>query len=53
MLKLTRENQIIDLPDLNRFHIGDKVIVDAGADNDRFEGVVIGIEMTRRFSSGR
>jgi hypothetical protein len=52
MLKLSQENQIIDLPDLNRFRIGDEVIVDASADNDRFEGVIIGIEMTRRYSFG-
>lgn len=52
MLKLTLENQIIDLPDLNRFRIGDHVIVDASADNDRFQGVIIGIEMNRRFSIG-
>lgn len=52
MLKLSQENQIIDLPDLNRFRIGDQVVVDASADNDRFEGIIIGIEMSRRFSSG-
>ena len=47
MLKLTQENQIMDLPDLNRFQIGDEVVVDASADNDRFEGVIIGIELRR------
>lgn len=45
MLKLSQENRIIDLPDLNSFKIGDEVIVDASADNDRFEGVIIGIEL--------
>ncbi|OJF97617.1 hypothetical protein [Pararhizobium antarcticum] len=52
MLKLSLENKLIDLPDLNRFQIGDEVVVDASADNDRFEGVIIGIEMNRRFSIG-
>lgn len=52
MAEITQENKIIDLPDLNRFRIGDSVVVDASADNDRFEGVIIGIELARRFSSG-
>lgn len=48
MLKISLENKIIDLPDLNRFKIGDEVVVDASADNDRFEGVIIGIELRER-----
>lgn len=51
MLKLSQENKIIDLPDLNRFRIGDEVIVDANADYDRFEGVIIGIELRRLHGS--
>ena len=41
-LTLTNENRLIDIPDLNRFKIGDEVICDATADYDRFEGVIIG-----------
>lgn len=52
-VKLTPENKIIDLPDLNRFRVGDQVIVDASADNDRFEGVIIGIELRRVYGSNR
>jgi hypothetical protein len=51
MTEITRENHLIDIPDLNRFRIGDHVIVDAGADNDRFEGVIIGIELQRVYAS--
>lgn len=51
MLKLSHENKIIDLPDLNGFQIGDEVIVDANADYDRFEGVIIGIELRRLHGS--
>lgn len=51
-LKLTQENKIIDLPDLNRFRIGDHVIVDASFENDRFEGVIIGIELRRKYGGG-
>lgn len=47
MLKLSQENRLIDLPDLNRFRIGDHVIADECADNDRFEGVIVGIELQR------
>lgn len=47
MLKLQPENTIVDIPDLNQFRIGDRVIVDASAENDRFEGVIIGIELRR------
>ncbi len=50
-LKITAENKIIDIPDLNRFQIGDEVIVDASDVNDRFEGVIIGIEMRRIYGS--
>lgn len=51
MAEITQENRIIDIPDLNRFQIGDHVIVDASADNDRFEGVIIGIELRRMYGS--
>lgn len=51
MLKLTQENRIIDLPDLNSFQIGDEVVVEACADYDRFEGVIIGIELRRMHGS--
>ncbi|TCM56191.1 hypothetical protein C8J36_103563 [Rhizobium sp. PP-F2F-G48] len=52
-LKLDYENTIVHIPDLNVFRIGDKVTADEGADNDRFEGVVIGIELRRVYSSDR
>lgn len=51
MIEITQENRIIDIPSLNRFQIGDQVIVDASADNDRFEGVIIGIELQRLYGS--
>ncbi len=44
---LSMENKIVDIPDLNRFRIGDHVIADACFDHDRFEGVIIGIELVR------
>lgn len=46
-VRITQENCMFDIPDLNRFNIGDEVICDASADCDRFEGVVIGIELRR------
>lgn len=51
MVKLTEEHRLVDIPALNRYRIGDKVIVDASADNDRFEGVIIGIELQRLHGS--
>lgn len=51
--KLSQENQIIDLPDLNRFRIGDHVVADATFDHDRHEGVVIGIELQRAHGASR
>lgn len=51
MTEITQENRFIDIPDLNRFQIGDHVIVDASSENDRFEGVVIGIELQRLHGS--
>lgn len=51
MLHLTQANRSIDIPDLNRFQIGDHVIVDASAENDRFEGVIVGLEMQRVYGS--
>lgn len=50
-VKLRPENTMIDIPDLNQFKIGDHVVVDASHENDRFEGVVIGIELRRVFST--
>jgi hypothetical protein len=51
MLKLSMENKIADIPDLNRFRIGDFVIADACEACDRHEGVVIGIELQRLYGS--
>jgi hypothetical protein len=51
MLKLQPENTIVDIHDLNRFRIGDHVVVDATGDFDRFEGVIIGIELRRLHGS--
>lgn len=51
MFSLTQANRIVDIPDLNRFQIGDHVIVDASAENDRFEGVIVGLEMQRVYGS--
>lgn len=53
MAEITPENRIIDIPALNGFQIGDQVVVDASADNDRFEGVIIGIELRRLYGSNR
>jgi hypothetical protein len=52
-LKLDYENTIVHIPDLNGFRIGDRVVADGCADHDRFEGVVIGIELRRIYSSDR
>jgi hypothetical protein len=46
-MKITRENELIDIPDLNRFRIGDHVIADECVGHDRHEGVVVGIELAR------
>ncbi len=51
MLKLQQENIIIDIPELNRFRIGDHVIADACAEFDRHEGIVVGIEFQRLHGS--
>ncbi len=51
MPEITQENLIIDIPGLNRFQIGDHVVVDPSADNDRFEGIIIGIELRRMYGS--
>jgi hypothetical protein len=53
MTTLSLENKIVDLPDLNRFRIGDHVIADATFDHDRHEGIVIGIELQRVHGSSR
>jgi hypothetical protein len=52
MPKLTQENTMFDIPDLNRFRIGDEVVVDASQENDRFEGTIIGIELRRSVHGG-
>jgi hypothetical protein len=51
MLKLSDENQLVDLQDLNRFRIGDQVVIEASDKNDRFEGVIVGIELQRLYGS--
>lgn len=53
MLKLSEENRIIDLWDLNRFRIGEPVFVPATAEHDEFKGVLIGIELRRVYASNR
>ena len=53
MLEISQENRIIDLPDLNGFQVGDRVIVDESGDYSRFEGVIIGIELRRVYGSDR
>lgn len=52
-VRITPENCLIDIPDLKRFNIGDEVICDASEDFDRFEGVIIGIELRRVYGSNR
>lgn len=44
---LSPKNIIIDVPDLNRFNIGDAVHSPATASWDEFNGIVIGIELRR------
>lgn len=51
MLKLSIENKMLDIEDLNRFKIGDGVIADECAAHDRFEGVIVGIELSRLYGS--
>jgi len=50
---LTNENRLIDIPELLQFDIGDEVICDASEDCDRFEGIIIGIELRRVYGSER
>ena len=45
MRKLSDENRLNDLPDLNRFRIGDQVVIEASAENERIEGIIVGIEL--------
>ena len=52
-LKLSYENTIVHISDLNGFCIGDQVIADEGTDHYRFEGVIIGIELRRVYGSER
>ncbi len=44
-MKLTQVNLIVDIPELNRFNIGDKVIASAVAGTDHIEAIVVGIEL--------
>lgn len=48
---LTNVNRLIDIPDLLQFDIGDEVICDASEDRDRFEGIIIGIELRRVYGT--
>lgn len=48
---ITNENRIIDIPSLNLFKIGDQVICDETSDYDRFEGIIIGIELRRKYGT--
>ncbi|ASP84278.1 hypothetical protein CDO26_06445 [Sinorhizobium meliloti] len=48
---ISAENKLIDMTGLNRFRIGDEVVAEACAEHDRFEGVVIGIELQRVYAS--
>ena len=52
-VRITPENCLIDIPDLKRFNIGDEVICDASAECDRFEGIIIGIELRRVYGTER
>lgn len=51
MLKLSPENKMLDIEDLNRFKIGDEVIAEECSAHDRFEGVIVGIELSRLYGS--
>lgn len=44
-MKLTQVNLIIDIPELNRFNIGDKVIASALTGSEHIEAIVVGIEL--------
>ncbi|MND87772.1 hypothetical protein D3C80_797800 [compost metagenome] len=52
-VRITQENCLFDIPDLKRFNIGDEVVCEPSAECDRFEGVVIGIELQRVYGSER
>lgn len=52
-LTISPENKMIDIPDLNKFRIGERVVCDATPDYDRHEGVIVGIELSRAWSSSR
>jgi|GEM_PF-2124934 len=53
MIDLSSENKLFDIPALNRFRIGDHVVADATADWDRFEGIIVEIELQRQYASSR
>lgn len=44
-MKLTQINLLIDIPELNRFNIGDKVVAEASEHFNQTEGIVVGIEL--------
>ncbi len=44
-MKLAQINLIVDIPELNRFNIGDKVIASSIAGAEHIEAIVIGIEL--------
>jgi len=50
-MKLTQINLLIDIPELNRFNIGDKVVTEASESFTQTEGIVVGIELKQLNSS--
>lgn len=44
-MKLTEINLIIDIPELNNFKIGDKVIICKSSHSEDVEGIVVGIAL--------
>ncbi|MCF7645785.1 hypothetical protein KQ944_05860 [Bacillus subtilis] len=44
-MKLTQINLIIDIPELNNFNIGDKVISGTLSSTEQIEGIVVGIAL--------
>ncbi|RBO98928.1 hypothetical protein [Pseudochrobactrum asaccharolyticum] len=50
-MKLTQINLLIDIPELNRFNIGDKVVTEASERFNQTEGIVVGIELRQLNSS--
>lgn len=50
-MKLTQINLLIDIPELNHFKLGDKVISETSESLDQTEGIVVGIELQQLKSS--